>query len=272
MHEGDNAPEKCPQCLQSGDIFEEIIEPGTQEDTAAPAKKKGLDTNANSYIIMYSCLMVVIVAFVLASVSSALKPTQDVNVALDKKKQVLAALNIRGLGNEESAAKYAEVVEADAVIDAEGNVVDKGEKGGENAGFKLGSADYKEGRLALYVCSVDGRKKYVVPVYGMGLWGPIRGYIAVDEDGKTVFGAYFNHDSETAGLGAEIKDSKAWQDKFIGKTIYAADGTPVLKVLKPSEIKDPATQVDGITGATLTSNGVSDMLIEGFGKYSKYLQ
>lgn len=272
VHEGDNAPEKCPQCLQSGDIFEEIIEPGMQEDTAAPAKKKGLDTNANSYIIMYSCLMVVIVAFVLASVSSALKPTQDVNVALDKKKQVLAALNIRGLGNEESAAKYAEVVEADAVIDADGNVVDKGEKGGENAGFKLGSADYKEGRLALYICSVDGRKKYVVPVYGMGRWGPIRGYIAVDEDGKTVFGAYFNHDSETAGLGAEIKDSKAWQDKFIGKTIYAADGTPVLKVLKPSEIKDPATQVDGITGATLTSNGVSDMLIEGFGKYSKYLQ
>ena len=271
VHNGDKAPDKCPMCQQSGDVFEEITEPGAHTEGAATAtKKKGLDTNANSYIIMYSCLMVIIVAFLLAFVSSALKPTQDINVALDKKKQVLAALNIRGLGNDESAAKYAEVVQADAIIDADGNTVEEGTQGGENAGFKLGSADYKEGRLALYVCNVDGQKKYVVPVYGMGLWGPIWGYIAVNEDGKTVFGAYFNHDSETAGLGAEIKDSKAWQDKFAGKTIYDAQGTPVLKVLKASEVKDPRTQVDAVTGATLTSNGVSDMLLEGFGKYRKF--
>ena len=274
VHEGDKAPDKCPMCQQSGDIFEDITPAPPQADgtpaPAVPAKKKGVDTNSNAYIIMYSCLMVVIVAFLLAFISSALKPTQDVNVALDKKKQVLAALNIRGLDDKESAAKYSEVVEADAVIDTDGNVTDKGAKGGEAAGFKLGSADYKAGRLAIYECTVDGQKKYVVPVYGMGLWGPIWGYIAVNEDGKTVYGAYFNHDSETAGLGAEIKDSRAWQDKFIGKTIYDASGTPVLKVLKLSEVKDPQTQVDAVTGATLTSNGVSDMLIEGFGKYRKY--
>lgn len=276
VHEGDKAPEQCPVCHQTGDIFEEMREPEAGAGQAAEAgagdapKKKGLDTNSNAYIIMYSCLMVVIVAFLLAYVSSALKPTQDVNVALDKKKQVLAALNIRDLGNDESARRYGEVIEADAIIDAEGNVVEKGEKGGEKAGFRLNSADYKEGRLALYVCNVDGARKYVVPVYGMGLWGPIWGYIAVNEDGRTVYGAYFNHDSETAGLGAEIKDSKAWQDKFKGKTIYDASGTPVLKVLKSGEIKDPNSQVDAITGATLTSNGVSDMLQEGFGKYKKW--
>ena len=106
----------------------------------------------------------------------------------------------------------------------------------------------------------------------MGLWGPIWGYIAVNEDGNTVYGAYFNHEGETAGLGAEIKDSKKWQDQFPGKTIYAADGTPALKVLKSSEVKDKTTQVNAVTGATLTCNGVSAMLQEGFAKYKKAIK
>ena len=211
-----------------------------------------LNTNANGYIIVYSCLMVVIVAFLLAFVSSALKPQQDINVALDKKKQVLAALNIRDLSDSEAEKKYSEVVKKDEA-------------------FALNSSDYKEGRLAIYECEVDGAKKYVVPVYGMGLWGPIWGYVAVNDDCNTVYGAYFNHDSETAGLGAEIKDSKAWQDKFIGKTIYDANGTPVLKVVKSSEVKNPQSEVDGVTGATLTSNGLSDMLQDGFTKYKDLL-
>jgi Na+-transporting NADH:ubiquinone oxidoreductase subunit C len=196
--------------------------------------------------------MVVIVAFLLAFVSSALKPQQDINVALDKKKQVLAALNIRDLSDSEAEKKYSEVVKKDEA-------------------FALNSSDYKEGRLAIYECEVDGAKKYVVPVYGMGLWGPIWGYVAVNDDCNTVYGAYFNHDSETAGLGAEIKDSKAWQDKFIGKTIYDANGTPVLKVVKSSKVKNPQSEVDGVTGATLTSNGVSDMLQDGFTKYKDLL-
>lgn len=231
-----------------------------------------LNTNSNAYIIAYSCVMVVIVAFLLAFISSSLKPTQDVNVALDKKKQILAALNIRDLSNDASAKKYQEVVTADAIVDVDGNVVEAGAQGGENAGFKLNSADYKAGKLALYICNVDGKKISVVPVYGMGLWGPIWGYIAVAEDGKTIYGAYFNHEGETAGLGAEIKDSKAWQDKFIGKTIYDAAGAPVLKVLKSSEVKNPQSEVDAVTGATLTSNGVSDMLQDGFKKYNAALK
>lgn len=231
-----------------------------------------LNTNSNAYIIAYSCVMVVIVAFLLAFISSSLKPTQDVNVALDKKKQILAALNIRDLSNYASAKKYQEVVTADAIVDVDGNVVEAGAQGGENAGFKLNSADYKAGKLALYICNVDGKKISVVPVYGMGLWGPIWGYIAVAEDGNTIYGAYFNHEGETAGLGAEIKDSKAWQDKFIGKTIYDAAGAPVLKVLKSSEVKNPQSEVDAVTGATLTSNGVSDMLQDGFKKYNAALK
>src|SRR5574344_3161622 len=122
------------------------------------------------------------------------------------------------------------------IVDADAQVVEAGEQGGENAAFKLNSADYKAGKLAVYDCEVDGKKKYVIPVYGMGLWGPIWGYIALDDDKNTVFGAYFNHDSETAGLGAEIKDSKAWQDLFKGKTAVE-NGNVVLTVKKSTDIK-----------------------------------
>lgn len=232
-----------------------------------------MNTNKNSYIIIYSAILVVVVAFLLAFVYAALKPQQDINVALDKKKQILASLNIRDLSDAEAAAKYTEVVECDVIIDTNATVINKGEKGGENAGFKLNSADLKEGKLAVYVCNVDGEKKYVIPVYGMGLWGSIWGYIALDADKNTIYGAYFDHQGETAGLGAEIKDSKAWQDLFKGKKIFSADGAAVaIAVKKASDVKNPASEVDAVTGATLTSDGVSLMLQECFSKYVTFLK
>ena len=188
-----------------------------------------LNTNSNSYIIIYSAILVVIVAFLLAFVYQALKPMQDANVALDVKKQILYSLNIRDLDGAEAEAKYAEVV--------------KNEK--EMAGQKV------------YECQIDGKDILVASLKGMGLWGGISGYIAINGD-DTVYGAYFNHESETAGLGAEIKDSQAWQEKFIGKKIYDADGNVVLSVVK--KVESPDTQVDCVTGATLTSNGVDAMI------------
>lgn len=232
-----------------------------------------MNTNKNSYILIYSAVLVVVVAFLLAFVYSALKPQQDINVALDKKKQILAALNIRGLSNEEAAAKYKDVVEADMIVDTHANVMDSGTKGGENAAFKLNSVDYKNDKLAVYVCNVGGERKYVIPVYGMGLWGAIWGYVALDADKNTVYGAYFNHDSETAGLGAEIKDSKDWQEQFKGKKIFSEGSNDIaIAVKKSSDIKNPASECDAVTGATLTSDGVSLMLQECFGKYVKYLK
>ena len=191
-----------------------------------------LNTNSNAYIIIYSAVMVVIVAFLLAFVYQALKPMQDANVALDIKKQILYSLNIRGLDGSEAEAKYAEVVKEEKDID--------GQK--------------------IYECQIDGQNIRVASLKGMGLWGGISGYVAIDKDCK-VFGAYFNHESETAGLGAEIKDSQAWQEKFIGKQIWDEAGNVVLSIVK--KVEDPATQVDVVTGATLTSNGVDAMLKEG---------
>ena len=230
-----------------------------------------MKTNSNSYTIIYSAVIVVIVAFLLAFVFQGLKPQQDANVALDKKKQILNALNIRDLSNEVADKTYKEVVEADEIIDAQGRVLNAGKLGGEQAGFKLESKDYKAGRLALYVCKVNGQRKYVIPVYGMGLWGPISGYIALNEDKATVYGVYFNHESETAGLGAEIKDNAAWQAKFQGKKLFAGDNDKAIALGVEKKVDDPATQVDAVTGATLTSNGVRDMLHEGLSKYLVFL-
>jgi len=201
-----------------------------------------MKTNSNTYTIIYSAVLVVIVAFLLAFVYQALKPAQDANVALDKKKQILASLNIRGLNNADSEAKYGEVVKKET-----------------------------EGDLPMYECEVDGKVKYVIPVTGMGLWGPISGFIAIDDDKETVYGAYFNHDSETAGLGAEIKDSRAWQEKFQGKKLFK-DGVDGIALSVVKKVDDQTTQVDAITGATLTSDGVSNMLHDGLGKYQEFLK
>ena len=188
-----------------------------------------LNTNSNTYIIIYSAVMVVIVAFLLAFVYQALKPMQDANVALDIKKQILYSLNIRNLDGAEAEAKYAEVVKEEK--DVEGQKI--------------------------YQCQIDGQDVLVASLKGMGLWGGISGYLAIDPEGK-VFGAYFNHESETAGLGAEIKDSQEWQEKFIGKKIWDEQGNVVLSIVK--KVENPETQVDCVTGATLTSNGVDAML------------
>ena len=192
-----------------------------------------LNTNSNAYIIIYSTILVVIVAFLLAFVSSSLKAKQEANVALDVKKQILNSLNLRGLDDAQAEAKYTEVVKDEKELD--------GQK--------------------FYTCEINGEEILVVSLKGMGLWGGISGYIALHgEDEITVYGAYFNHESETAGLGAEIKDSQAWQEKFIGKKVFDGDEV-ALSVVK--NVDDPETQVDCVTGATLTSNGVNDMIKAG---------
>lgn len=206
-----------------------------------------LNTNSNAYIIIYSTILVIVVAFLLAFVSSSLKDRQDANVELDKKKQILNALNLRDKSDSEAEQLY-------------GKVVTKVDSIGEG----------KDRKPYIFYCEVDGQQKYVFPLKGMGLWGGISGYIALDADKNTVFGAYFNHESETAGLGAEIKDSKAWQEKFIGKKVFDADGNVALSVEK--DVKRSEHQVDCVTGATLTSNGVSEMLQKGFSEYKDFLK
>ena len=232
-----------------------------------------MKTNSNSYTITYSIILVLIVAFLLAFVFQALKPMQDANVQLDQQKQILFALNQdRNMTNEQAVELWKKIIIADDIINSDGKVVDAGKQGGVDAGFKLNSKDAKEGKLALFRCKVNGEVKYVIPVYGNGLWGPINGFIAINGDKRTVFGAYFNHESETAGLGAEIKDNADWQAKFKGKKLFTDDNNQKIALSVEKKIEDPKTQVDAVTGATLTSNGVTEMFHSDKGGLQPYVK
>ncbi len=207
---------------------------------------KKLNTNSNLYIIIYAAVMVVIVAFLLAFVSKALQQKSDANVAIDKKSQILAALCIRSLDKSMVEAKYAEVVKEEKDMD---------------------------GDHPLYICEVDGQTKYVVPVKGMGLWGGLWGYIGINDDGCTVYGAYFSHESETAGLGALIAELP-FQEQFKGKKIFDSNGNVVLSVIKVGKKidgLDASSRCDALTGATLTSDGVDQMLKSCLAKYKDIL-
>jgi Na+-transporting NADH:ubiquinone oxidoreductase subunit C len=207
-----------------------------------------MKTNSNTYTIIYSAILVVIVAFLLAFVSQSLKEKQDKNVALDTKKQILYSLNIRGLDDDAASEKY------DSVI------------------FKIDYIGEGKDRVPyIYYAKIDGKEKYVLPMKGMGLWGGISGFLSINDDKQTVYGAYFNHESETAGLGAEIKDSQSWQEQFGKNKKLFVDGDTLSVVKKKDEGKE-ATQVDGVTGATLTSDGVSNMIRETIRKYKEFLK
>ena len=249
-HEGSSAPDVCPLCKAGASEFE-----------AEKASKKGIDTNSDLYAILYSAVVVVIVAFLLAGVSSALKPMQDANVELDKKKQILASLNEKNLPD--AAARYDALIVADPIINVNGEVV------AEEGGFEVANDAVSEENLPLYVAEIDGAKKYILPMTGNGLWGGIWGYLALNDDCNSIYGVYFSHASETPGLGAEIAGDK-FQKLFPGKKVYNEGGEVALAIVK--KVTDEAVQVNAISGATITSNGVADMLKLKLAPYYNYLQ
>ena len=219
-----------------------------------------LNTNSNVYTIVYSIVVVVIVAFLLAFCYSALKSRSEANERIDKKQQILAALNIRNVSKEQVEEKYKEVVVADEIITSQGNILKDGTQKDKD-GFTVSRKDMSKDNLPIYICKVNGETKYVLPMVGKGLWGPIWGFIALNKDKKTVFGTYFDHESETAGLGSRIKDED-FQNAFQKKQAYSDNGEITLQVVKAGAASDKTTQCDGITGATLTTNGVENMIKE----------
>jgi Na+-transporting NADH:ubiquinone oxidoreductase subunit C len=230
-----------------------------------------MNTNNNAYTVIYASVVVIVVAFLLAFVSKVLEPQSKANERIDKKKQILASLNIRDLNNSEVESTYRKVIIADEIIKTDGSVVATG-KQQDKDGFAVTMKEIAPNRLPVYVCKVKGDTKYVFPLIGKGLWGSIWGYISVNSDLKTVFGSYFSHESETAGLGARITEV-GFQNEFVGKKIYKDGSTSVdLKVVKNGKVKDQMVECDGISGATLTSNGVNSMLQQCLGNYKTFLK
>ena len=233
-----------------------------------------MNTNNYTYTIVYASLVVIVVAFLLAVVSKVLEPQSLANERIDKKKQILASLNVRDVPNSDVESKYEELVLQDIIVDVNGQVVAEGNNHDKD-GFALSMKEISPEKLPIYVCQVspgeDG-KKFVFPLIGKGLWGSIWGYIALNSDLRTVYGTYFSHQSETAGLGARITEL-AFQNQFVGKVISKDGSQDIdLTVVKSGRVQDTAVECDGITGATLTCNGVSDMLHDCLSNYKNYLK
>ncbi|MBP1665091.1 MAG: nqrC, partial [Bacteroidetes bacterium] len=221
-----------------------------------------MDTNKNSYTIIYATIMVVIVALMLAFVSGALKDKQTTNVKLDKKKQILTSLNVNLDGQDAEGL----------VINSKAEVLsDSKEKAFEIDINKELAKPLEKRELPVYIASIDGKTKYIVSLRGAGLWGPIWGYLALNDDKNTVYGSFFSHASETPGLGAEIAQKK-FQSEFIGKKIMNSDNKFVsIAVVKNGQTAEGMDYVDGISGGTITSKGVDAMLMNCIGQYETFL-
>lgn len=230
-----------------------------------------MDTNKNSYTIIYAAVMVIVVALLLALVSSGLKETQTTNVKLDKKKQILSALQIN-LEDQDAAALYDQYIVKELVVNTKADILSEVKGEAFDIDIVKEAAKPLESRhLPIYVAQMEGQIKYIIPLRGAGLWGPIWGYVALNDDKNTVFGTYFSHASETPGLGAEIALPK-FQQEFVGKHILNDRNEFVsIAVMKAGQNSDTQEQVDAISGGTITSKGVEAMLLNSIGQYEAFL-
>lgn len=231
-----------------------------------------MDTNKNSYTLIYAAIMVVVVALMLAIVSGALKSKQETNIRLDKKKQILNSLMLDMKGKDISDV-YDNYITNELVINDKGEVMEEGKGKAFNIDFdKELNKPLNDRKLPVYVANVDGKTKYILTLQGAGLWGPIWGYISFDDDKNHIFGSYFSHASETPGLGAEIAE-KHFQTEFVGKKVLDTNNKFVsVSVVKNGSSVQGQDYVDGISGGTITSNGVNDMLMNCIGQYQAFLE
>ncbi len=223
-----------------------------------------LNTNSNTYTILYACGVVIVVAFLLAFASSALSEKIGANERIDKMKQILSSLHVTPQGGNVEA-EYAAIVKQDLIVN------DKGEVKADKGGFDIAQKDINAGNLPFYACEVKGEKKYIIPLVGKGLWGTIWGYLALNDDCETVYGVYFGHASETAGLGSLIAEDANFKGQFVGKKIFDAEGNTLSVEKFGKADKNSPVQCDGISGATLTVNGVTAMLRDYVTMYKTYL-
>lgn len=229
-----------------------------------------MNTNNNGYTIIYATVMVIIVALMLALVSSALKDTQTANVELDKKKQILSTLQI-DIKGKDAAAIYDEYIVKELVVNTNAEVLDSAKFCAFKIDFlkELAKND-SERKLPIYIAKVKGEIKYIMSLKGTGLWGPIWGYVALNEDKNSIFGSYFSHASETPGLGAEIA-YKPFQNSFVAKKILNTDFSfKSISVLKPDNKPNSEFEIDGISGGTITSKAVEKMLFNCLGQYKAF--
>ena len=240
---------------------------------------------SNGYIFRYATIMVVVAAALLSTAAMMLKPFQERNKAIDKMGSILISAEIKDVETEQTINTFNQYVVEALIIDNNGDVVDSytGEVMQESKAFgvDLKKELYNKSKsesfeLPLYVVEKDGVKTYVIPMRGSGLWGPVYGNMALAEDMKTIVGVTFDHDGETPGLGAEIT-TPIFTDQFRGKKIFDEQGNfTSIKVVKGGANSLPQSEqihaVDAISGGTITSNGVGDMIQNVVESYEPFIQ
>lgn len=243
-----------------------------------------INTDKNSYTIIFAIAMVVVVGALLAGISSVLKPNITANKITEKQQNILFAMGVTDTEdpNEFVPAEKAEELFKKYVGDEKyiivGDVAEKTEDAfdievkKENDKLKQDS-NYKR-KMPLFIGKKDGEEFYIVPMRGNGLWDAIWGYVSLDKEFKKVKGAFFDHKGETPGLGANIKEAY-FRDDFIGESILDAAGNYKGITVKkgngdPKNVRKDDNAVDAMAGATITGDGVTAMVKKGIKMYQPY--
>ena len=230
----------------------------------------------NNRILLFTVAMTTVVALVLGILFFGLKDKHAENEAVFNKRAILTAVGnylptpVDELSKEQVLGIFEESITS-KVLKEDGTVVEDVDADDVQLAKEKKKPE-ADRNYPLYIYN-DGKEDfYILSVYGNGLWDAIWGNIALKGDGATIAGASFDHKGETPGLGAEIKDNKKWSAQFADKRVYDFNGNFTSVIVRKGGAKDPVYEVDGISGATVTANGVSEMLKTGIAKYSDYLE
>ena len=234
-----------------------------------------MNTSSNRFIFIYSSVMVVIVAVLLSLASIGLGPMQAKNIRVEKMQNILTSVGVisESSGAEELFNRY---IQEQVVLNNKGEVVKDNitafdiDLKKELDKQRTGNAENQ--LFPLFVCNKEGKLYYIIPLRGKGLWGPVWGFISLEEDLNTIYGASFGHKSETPGLGAEI-NTKDFQAQFTGKKIFDVTGKFVsVRVVKGNTDQTNLHKVDALSGATITCDGVSEMIQRTLASYIPYFK
>lgn len=226
-----------------------------------------MNKQGNTYTFLYAVILVVIVAALLAVVALWLQPAQNDNIENEKRQNILRAVKIQSTAAD-SKELFSKYITEQFVVNS------KGERVNGNA-FRINMAqEYKKScdqrELPVFVADTKDGKKYILPMYGKGLWGPIWGFVALNEDKNTIYGTVFDHKSETPGLGAEIT-TPHFNREFDGKLIFDDGKLVSIGVIKGGNAQGPH-EVDAISGGTITSRSVEDMIRSYLTCYEPFLK
>ena len=233
-----------------------------------------MNRDSNAYTFIFATLMVLVVASALAFTASSLKDLQASNVRKEKMQNILSTIGVE-TDREQAETLYKQYVTGALSLTSSGEI-DQNVNAFEISLTNELKKPVDQQRFPLYEASVEGKKYYIIPLRGAGLWNAIWGYIALEEDKNTIKGAVFDHVGETAGLGAEITQ-KWFQDRFLGEKVFDVKGQLVgINVSKtnndPKDLDKDDHEVDAISGATITGDGVTNMILERLNHYLPYLK